>query len=510
MATSAKSGGNFFTLLVDRFILVSLCIDIYFLITMDFVPFSLNPLDNPRDHLFLFAVISVLSFIILIRAYFYSLKIRNMEERFLSHLEFIKGLKNPIVLLFSLLCFMAMCFHIMDKNQIYQIWEYIIPVHITIVSFYILYGRKFESDFWSPISTTINSMMLNEPSKIIIFLPIIDKSRRIRYVWRKDRTDIERALGSEKFSPIPFLIKEKDNNQRNAIYIPISYESLMNQSKTTITLSRKLVNAQERTALCHILLWNLFELYQKQNSDFNIPYNVKRSHKSFDSIETDQNYTTLDINPELKQIWNHETLVSTSSYIYDLISKNGRGYKDDNGDSELFFKIFKSGVQYYNSSTKIDHTALVCHFILLTSRYDDQLDEQCWIAINSAFADAAKIMSTNLPNLKTPFDSSSKLHQRLDKWKGIIEEIRLRPIENFIKYHDQIIRDIKSNQAEEIEIIDTTFNEIIDLMTTQLHRTTRLELSRGWAPNTRQLRKEIVSGTTLALYCLLHRISGVI
>ena len=473
---------------------------------MDFVPISFNPLEMA---FFLWSVIFVLLFILIVRGIFYILKIRNMEDRILGSLEFIKSLKNPIVMVSSLVCVTAMCFHIVDNIQIYRIWENIIPFHITIVSFYILYGRKFESNFWTPISTTINSMIINEPGKIIIFLPMIDDNRKVRYVWRKDRKDVERALGLKKFSPIPFLIKENDNNDRNAIYVPISYESLMNKSKTTITLSRKLVNAQERTAQSHILLWNLFELYQKQNHEFNIPYNVKRSHRSFDLVETDQTYTTLDINPELKQIWSHETLVSTSSYIYDLVSKNRLGNKDDNGDSELFFKIFKSGIEYYNSNTKIDNTALICHFILLTSIYDNQLDEQCWIAINSAFADAAKIMSNNLSSRKTSFNSNSKLHKRLDKWMGIIEEIRLRPIENFIKYHDQIIRDINFNQTEEFEIIDTTFTEIIDLMTTQLHRTTRLELSKGWAPNTRQLRREIVSGTTLALHCLLHRMGEV-
>ena len=506
MATSANDGVNIFTLLIDRMILASIFIDLYFLTTMDFVPISRNP--DEMDF-FLWSVIIVLSAVLGVRVFFYYLKINDKEDRILGYLEFIKGLKNPIVMVSSLVCFTAMCFHIMDNYQIYRLWENAIPFHITIVTFYLLYGRKFESNFWTPISTTINGMMINEPGNIIIFLPMIDDNRKVRYVWRKDRKDVERALGLKKFSPIPFLIKEKDNNHRNAVYIPISYESLMNKSKTTITLSRKLVNAQERTALSHILLWNLFELYQKQNREFNIPYNVKRAHRSFDSVETDQSYTTLDINPELKQIWSHETIVSTSSYIYDLVSKNRQGKKDDNGDSDIFFKIFKSGIEYYNSSTKIDHTALVCHFILLTSRYDNQLDEQCWIAINSAFADAAKIMSNNLPNLETSFESNPKLNQLLDTWKGEIEDIRLRPIENFIKYHDQIIKDIRIKQAEEFEIIDTTFTEIIDLMTTQLHRTTRLELSKGWAPNTRQLRREIVSGTTLALLCLHHRIGKV-
>ena len=89
-----------------------------------------------------------------------------------------------------------------------------------------------------------------------------------------------------------------------------------------------------------------------------------------------------------------------------------------------------------------------------------------------------------------------------------IENIRIKPVENFIRYHDEIVsilmKKTNSTIEENIELVERTFDEIIELMNNQLHRTEIFDNSDHSLAR-RQYRKEIVSGTTIGLYCLIQR-----
>ena len=161
----------------------------------------------------------------------------------------------------------------------------------------------------------------------------------------------------------------------------------------------------------------------------------------------------------------------------------------------------------------MDDTLLLCHFILLSSRFERDLEEKFWITINSTFAEAARIIFTELKTIKSTSVFNEKIGENTRRLTEEIQVIRLKPIENFIKYYDQLVIKINDgpteSNEEELEDLQRAFDGLIGMMNNQLNRTEYSLQTQEHALDRRQYRKEIVSGITLGLYCLVHRTTEV-
>jgi len=430
--------------------------------------------------------------------------------------ETIKSTK-PLLVIFMILYSTLMLFMSVSKVSTPEGLNVIIPAHMTLAFFFLMSGKRFESNYWTPIRFTIDDLIVNDNGTVIAIYPRVSRNNGVQYFWKEDRILIGDLITNLSVENIPFmLIIESTNNDSTRHYKAISYDRLNEVSNLNITLSRSLVNRQNRTSLSHILIWQLFELYRNIDYSFEIPYNIKRENPDLTRLNSELENQVENLTPHLHHIWDYETMTTAAGYILDIITRrNQSAIVEDatNHEHALISSLFRSGLEFYHYKTHIDDTLMLCHSILLSSRFQRELEEKFWITINSTFADAAKIICNELKEIKPSTPYSENIPENTNRWIEEIQAIRSKPIENFIKYHDQLVSRINQRSVygdeDYTEYLQKAFDGIIEMMNNQLNRTEYSLKSIDHAIDRRQYRKEIVSGVTLGLCCLVFRTSEV-
>lgn len=433
-------------------------------------------------------------------------------ERIVRIKNGIDSIKNMLVIL-MIIYSIPMLFTILMKNSDVGMWNIILPLHMTLAAYFLMSGKRFESNLWTPIRITIDDLMRNDIGSVITMYPHVDdKNGMIRYFWKEDRLLSGGLLNDLTVKNTPFLIKNSDFTDSTATYNVITYDGLNDLSRLNITISRTLINQQHRTALSHVLIWHLFELYLDEDYTLEIPYNLKRGNSSLIRLETEESGYNSELFPYINHLWNYENMITAGNYIFDIISKKNQ--RDSAGISndyehEFIAYLFRSGMKYYHYESTMDANTLLCHFILLSSRFERNLEEKFWITINSTFTEAARIIMLELGKIKPTGVFNQDIGESTRRLVEEIQAIRLKPIENFIKYYDQLVLKINQSSAEDdedkLENLQIAFDGIIEMMNNQLNRTEYSLRTQEHAIDRRQYRKEIVSGVTLGLYCLVHR-----
>ena len=441
--------------------------------------------------------------------YIYRNRSFNAITQIKEGLDTTKNFLIFLMVLYSTPLLYAIVFHGADIGN----WNIILPLHMTLSAYFLISGKTFESNLWTPIRLTIDDLIRNATGSIITMYPKIDdSSSQVQYYWKADRELSHSPLNNLTIKNTPFLIKDTDLNHLTTVYGALHYDGLNETSRINLPLSRGLVNSQHRTALSHILMWHLFELYLDEDFKLEIPYNIKRGNSDLARLKSEEIEHNSDLLPYVDHKWNYDKIVTAGGYIFDIIrNKDFSGSRSVNQEYEHDFIcfIFLSGLRYYHYNTDMDDTVLLCHFILLSSRFERDLEEKFWITINSTFAEAARIIITELKTIKPTSIFNENIGEYTRRLTEEIQVIRLKPIENFIKYYDQIVIKINDGSTEsneeKLEDLQRAFDGLIGMMNNQLNRTEYSLQSQEHALDRRQYRKEIVSGITLGLYCLVHR-----
>ena len=162
------------------------------------------------------------------------------------------------------------------------IWMFnILPLHMTTSAYFLLSGKRFESDSWDSIFATINDLFTNNRGKIIIFYPTKSEDDGLRYFWISSQTPNNFSIEQLGRTSVPYLIQEESIGTGKTPFEVLSSRSLNKASRLNITLQTSLVNHLHKVALTHLLLWQIFEVYQKRTLSFTIPYNIKRNYPDF-------------------------------------------------------------------------------------------------------------------------------------------------------------------------------------------------------------------------------------
>jgi hypothetical protein len=487
--------------LVDYFLIALLVGDFYLLPKMNYVKIDSGVPDSYAISL----IITLLAWAIFFR--------KNTEfERIVRIKKGIDSTKNMLVIL-MIIYSIPMLFATLVNSSDVGMWNLILPLHMTLSAYFLMSGKRFESNLWTPIRITIDDLMNNAIGSVITIFPHVDdKDGRIQYLAKEDRTLSGGLLNDLTVKNTPFLIKS-DSMETIATYNVISYDGLNDLSRLNITISRTLMNRQHRTALSHVLIWQLFELYLDEDHILEIPYNLKRRNPSLIRLESQKSeeYNS-EFFPYINHLWDYENMINAGNYIFEIISKKNQtdlASTDNNHEHELISYLFRSGLKYYHYETTMDANTLLCHFILLSSRFERNLEEKFWITINSTFAEAARVIMLELGKIKPTATFNQNIGEVTRRLVEEIQAIRLKPIENFIKYYDQLVSKINQPSPEvnedKLENIQMAFDGIIEMMNNQLNRTEYSLRTQEHAIDRRQYRKEIVSGVTLGLYCLVHR-----
>jgi len=491
--------------LINYFLILLLIVDFYVLTKINYVTID----DGWPDWYAISLILTLLAW----SAYLMRNRSFNAITQIKEGLDRTKNFLIFLMALYSIPLVYAIVFHGADIRG----WDTFLPLHMTLSAYFLMSGKTFESNPWTPIRLTIDDLIRNAPGSIITMYPNIDESSsQIRYHWKADRELSHRLVADLTIRNTPFLIKNTNVNHLSAIYDPLHYDGLNDTSRINLPLSRGLLDKQYRTALSHILIWHLFELYLDEDFKLEIPYDIKRGNSNLVRLKSEEVENNSELHPYIDHMWNYEKIVRAGGYIFDIISDKdinspttvNQGYEHD-----FICFLFQSGLRYYHYNTDMDDTLLLCHFILLSSRFERDLEEKFWITINSTFAEAARIIFTELKTIKSTSVFNEKIGENTRRLTEEIQVIRLKPIENFIKYYDQLVIKINDgpteSNEEELEDLQRAFDGLIGMMNNQLNRTEYSLQTQEHALDRRQYRKEIVSGITLGLYCLVHRTTEV-
>jgi hypothetical protein len=491
--------------LINYFLISLLIVDFYVLTKINYVTIN----DGLPDWYAISLILTLLAWCIYLmrnRSFTTIIQIKEGLDKTKNFLIFLMALYSiPLVY--------AVVFHGADIGD----WNIILPLHMTLSAYFLISGKTFESNLWTPIRLTIDDLIRNSPGSIITMYPNVDdSSSRVKYYWKADRESSHSLIADLTIKNTPFLIKDTNLNHLTTVYQALNYDGLNETSRLNLPLSRGLINRQYRTALSHILIWHLFELYLDEDFKLEIPYNIKRGNSDLVRLKSEEVEYNSELLPFVDHMWNYEKIVIAGGYIFDIIrNKDFSSVSAVNQEYEHDFIcfLFQSGLKYYHYNTAMDDTLLLCHFILLSSRFERDLEEKFWITINSTFAEAARIILTELKTIKSTSVFNEKIGENTRRLTEEIQVIRLKPIENFIKYYDQIVMKINDGSTEsneeELEDLQRAFDGLIGMMNNQLNRTEYSLQTQEHALDRRQYRKEIVSGITLGLFCLVHRTTEV-
>ncbi len=140
---------------------------------------------------------------------------------------------------------------------------------------------------------------------------------------------------------------------------------------------------------------------------------------------------------------------------------------------------------------------------MLSGNYQPGHSESKWTVFNMAFSSMAKSIVDHTDYAQIEFQNPRYNRELVDRVFDTISEIRSAPVEKFIEYHDNLVRYLKQNPSHAVQEI---IEDSIERMLTNLREQ---KISRKDIIDRKQQRKEIISGTTVGLYCLSEMVEVV-
>ncbi len=471
--------------LITSILLVTLCIDYYFIAKTGAVRFT-------TEYNYSFGMLLAIILILLVplsRLLSTSGIIKKWFRINFGNIRIIFVLISTITL--SILVTRAL--YQSGPSELVNFWHLFLPSHIFLSLFFLLYDGEYEPEPWNAILHEIRSNMQNEPGQIIRLRPVLTEDG-FEYEASTEYKTEERVLSNRLEARfMPYLIGNQSTTGRTT-YSVINRRRLLSLKDQKLPLSIVNLAKLEQSCRTHLLLLHLFG--HKVRDNFDLPKGVKamtRNRHKFRGLDENN----LEITYSSIHHWNHSLITHTADFLLDSLM----GRRSERAEDKVIDSIF---MHLANSTQTTDKNNLLVlsYLILLSGNYEPGHSESKWTVFNMAFSSMAKGILEHNDSSRIQFQNPRYNQELIDRIFDTISEIRISPVEKFIEYHDNLVRYLKQNPSQTLQVI---IEDSIERMLTNLREQ---KISRKDIIDRKQLRKEIISGTTVGLFCLFEMIGG--
>lgn len=378
-------------------------------------------------------------------------------------------------------------------SDIVNFWHLFLPSHIFLSLFFLLYDGEYEPEPWNAILHEIRNNMQNEPGQIIRLRPVFTENG-FEYEASTEYKSDERVFSDRLEARfMPYLIGNQLTTGRRT-YSVINRRRLLSLKDQKLPLSIVNLAKIEQSCRTHLLILHLFGHNTREN--FDLPKGVKamtRNRNKFRGLDENN----LEVAYSSIHHWNHSLITHTADFLLDSLM----GRRSERAED----KVINSIVTYAanSSQTKDKNNILILSYlILLSGNYQPGHSESKWTVFNMAFSSMAKSIVDHTDYAQIEFHNPRYNRELVDRVFDTISEIRSAPVEKFIEYHDNLVGYLKQNPSHAVQEI---IEDSIERMLTNLREQ---KISRKDIIDRKQQRKEIISGTTVGLYCLFEMVGG--
>lgn len=483
-----KSDAPVFQQLLNLGLILSIAVDFFFLNTMNMAELNSQHTSG----------LIISSIIILFFVSYRTLK-KEKPGHSLSFSNFMgasKPIFAPASLLISLIILTAYI-----ANEVPALWEYALPTHLFLTTYYLFHDSEFQTKPWVPILKEIEYNMSKQPSSVLRMLPVDEGTEH--YMTTEN---FQVVFGqSKRLDPkfTAYLVKDGSHTRRKAYYL-ITKALLVNLRNQTNSLSITNLAKLEQRACAHLLIMHLFR--ENPNEVYNLSRIVKSRNRVKYTLQNDQ-YTGDRDSIILVHNWSIIQVKNTAELLLDgLLEKNST--QEDTPFSDLFHLHFAKLPD--NHGAKF----LLSYLVLLSGDSEPEQNDDQWLNFNLAFAYVARRVWSSQSNM---FRCNNSGRLRPKYIQDLIEKIiaiRESPVESFIEIHDHIVEEIKGvnlvgdedatrNQQTYLkELLDEVMNNMVKNLFNIAGDEKNSRIS------TKNSRKEIVAGTSVGLYCMLDMLRG--
>jgi len=418
----------------------------------------------------------------------------------------------------SFLWFLLLPFYLIPATTVFA--QGFSPVFTMILFRKLTRQRIIELDDWRTIKSlisrfSVNSSKTNTPQ--VIALLICKESKKgttLDFIAPSSPENLTPSEDKKLFGQRPlfrstpyFFLDETNSTSHLAQYLIPSESTFQDLDlQSTLVVPPNLNNVRD-VALAYFFQIDFFGVQEKENNGerFEIEHFLSNGHLSTFThhIMNSQNETRTTY--QITHDWNPQELSRVVGYLIgSIVSENVNeewGRVSDYFEEKLRELYVRKGKQ---------HVLAGIHFLCAVDLLNQQTVTECWEGMITSFSSTLKIMLPNFKSDGLPQGDKTELD-----WRKMLADITdkagtilAKPVEEFIKYHDEVLNLAEKREDEKLYNI---LNETVQKTMDELQRTIyKRKLSKKGRYNVSQLisyRKGTVAGSTLALSYLARQIS---
>jgi hypothetical protein len=398
------------------------------------------------------------------------------------------------------------------------ILNFVAPLMSYITFKHLTDDASVHTDNWYRISREITDHAKREygnATEIIAMIPFKPNSSKNMATYKYVIPTNETALtlknsdnqigGKYTFQSAAFFIRSSNEaTTKTGMFHVLSEEKFSELHPTKIYSLPQKLNHVETVALSNLFSSQLFAA--SKSGQYNVSNFYDFKNYLARNISKENTYSaakTIHLESKIlvSHIWKPRQLRLAASLILSSLSSKGVTVEQHKVRMRELMAHQIRSVSEKNGN----HATFLVHFLTLLAMSnfsnEDSNEYHCDMAALRSFANTCDIFINYMKaETKNSFSDSTGIQELLIQTQHTLEETKHKPVEGFIKYHDQILSHAREDNSERIhEVLNKTIHRLMEELQKTSYRRVLASENRFTAAQLIEIRHGIVFGTVYAL-----------